>query len=410
MWWKARTNLRKNAFGNYRTLLEDVTKSPVMGLYLSTLQNAKGDASGSTRADENYGREVLQLFSIGTHGLNLDGTSTGEPAFTQAHVEEFARVFTGWNYKNADVWNKQLATGEDKVSPMEPFEDYHDTGSKTLLGGVVSPAGLSAEADLDFALDNIANHPNVGPFISKQLIQRLVTSNPSPAYVRRVATQFNDNGNGERGDLAAVVRTILTDPEARTDNRPAHFGKLREPVIRLSHMWRAFSVSPGDGNSDRGEYNTASPNFSNLEIATGQAVLRSPSVFNFFGPDFSAIGPVADNDLVAPEFEIMTDTNEIATTNRIAEQLYRFFATSDDQFATVQSYLNFDTELALAGDTDTLLDHLNTLLLAGSMSDALRIPLREHMNSLPDTESGRSFRVRDAVFLIFTSPDYLVQL
>jgi len=402
--------LRVNAFGNYRTLLEDVTKSPVMGLYLSMLQNAKGNDANSTRPDENYAREVLQLFSLGVNELALDGTSNGNPAFTQENVEEFARVFTGWNYKDAGFWDRMLATGENKVDPMEPFEDYHDTGSKTLLGGAVAPAGLSAEEDLDFALDNIANHPNVGPFIGKQLIQRLVTSNPTPAYVARVASRFNDNGRGERGDLKAVVRAILTDPEARTNERPAHFGKLREPVLRLSHLWRAFSVSPGNASSERGEYNTNPTNLGDLETTIGQAVLRSPSVFNFYRPDYAAIGPVSNASLVAPEFEIMTDSNEIATSNRIASQINRFYATSTDSFGTEWAFLNFDTELALASDPIALIEHLNILLLSGSMSEGLRVTLQNHLNGLPDTPDGHDERVRDAVFLIVVSPDYLVQI
>ncbi len=374
------------------------------------LQNAKGDEAASTRPDENYAREVLQLFSLGVTELNLDGTSTGNPAYTQDHIEEFARVFTGWNYKDAGNWNRGLSTGQDLISPMEPFENYHDTGSKVLLGGTLIPAGLTAQQDLDLALDNIANHPNVGPFMAKQLIQRLTTSNPTPAYVSRVASVFNDNGFGVRGDFKAVVKAILLDAEARTSSRPAYFGKLREPVIRLSHLWRAFSVSPGTQSSSRGEYNTQSPRLEDLDLATGQAILKSPSVFNFFKPEFAAIGPVSNNNLVAPEFEIMTESNEISTTNRIGEQINRFFAGSTSPGADHVSYLNFDTELSLASDPDALLDHLDILLMAGSMTSELRNALLSHLNTLADSDSGRSQRVRDAITLIVASPDYLVQM
>jgi len=401
--------LRDNAFGNYRQLLETVTKSPVMGLYLSMLQNSKADEAASTRPDENYAREVLQLFSIGLYELNIDGTPTGNPAYTLADVEQFARVFTGWNYKDAGRWNRGLNTGQDLISPMEPFEDFHDTGSKTLLLGEVVPAGLSATEDLELALDNIANHPTVGPFISKHLIQRLTTSNPSPQYVARVATVFNDNGNGVRGDLQAVVKAVLMDAEARTSSRPAHFGKLREPVMRLSNLWRAFSVSPGTANSTRGEYNTASPSLQDLDLTTGQAVLKSPSVFNFFKPEFAAIGPVSANALVAPEFEVMTESNEIATTNRIGAQINRYFEGTFDAVGTQLSYLNFDTELALADEPEALIDHLDVLLMAGNMSAELRTLLTDHVDALPDTSIGRSERVRDAVTLIMASPDYLIQ-
>jgi len=401
--------LRNNAFGNYRELLEIVTKSPVMGLYLSMLQNEKANEEASTRPDENYAREVLQLFSIGVDELNLDGTPTGNPGYTQANVEEFARVFTGWNYKNAGRWDRGLNTGQDLISPMEPFEEFHDTGSKTLLNGEVIPAGLSAQEDLDRALDNIANHQNVGPFIAKHLIQRLTTSNPTPQYVARVATAFNDNGQGVRGDLQAVVKAVLMDSEARTTNRPAHFGKLREPVIRISNLWRAFSISPGTGNTPRGEYNTGSPQLENLDLATGQAVLKSPSVFNFFKPEFAAIGPVSANNLVSPEFEVMTESTEIATTNRIGDQINRYFEGTSDSVGTRLSFLNFDTELALADDADDLVDHLDVLLMAGTMSPELRTQLTVHVDALPDTPAGLSTRVRDAVTLIMASPDYLIQ-
>lgn len=402
--------LREHAFGNYRDLLEQVTLSPVMGLYLSMLQNAKGDPESSTRADENYAREVLQLFSIGLHVLNLDGTTDGSPVFTQDHIEAFARVFTGWNYRDAGRWNRVPFTGANLIDPMEPFEDYHDTDAKELLGGVVAPAGLTARQDLELALDNIFNHPNVGPFIGKQLIKRLVTSNPSPAYVERVARVFNDNGEGVRGDLEAVVRAILLDEEARQIPDIAGYGKLREPVIRLSHLWRAFNVQRGNGSSSRGEYNTHSPQLMNLELVTGQAVLKSPSVFNFFQPSFSPAGPVAAANLKAPEFELSTDSNELATTNRIGRQILELSVSSETANGLSASYLDFSHEVSLAGDIPALLTHLDTLLLSGSMSETLTDTLTRHLEGLPDTQSGHFQRVRDAVALIVASPDYLIQM
>jgi len=295
--------LRNHAFGNFRELLEQVTLSPVMGLYLSMLQNAKTDPEASTRSDENFAREVLQLFTIGLHDLNLDGTTDGNPVFTQDHVEAFARVFTGWNYANTTRWDRPPFTGGDLISPMRPFASFHDSTEKTLLNGSIAPAGLTARQDLEFALDNIFNHVNVAPFVSKQLIKRLVTSNPTPAYIARVATVFNDDGAGERGNLQAVIRAILMDEEARQIPAFAAYGKLREPVLRLSHLWRAFNIQPGTQASERNEFNTGSPELMNLTSVTGQSVLRSPSVFNFFQPGFAPAGPVAAQNLVAPEFE-----------------------------------------------------------------------------------------------------------
>ncbi len=401
--------LREHAFGNYRDLLEEVTLSPVMGIYLSMLQNARGTTDGSTRPDENFAREVLQLFSIGLYELNLDGTSTGASTFTQAHVEAYARVFTGWNYANATQWNQPLFTGGDLIAPMEPDEAYHDTGSKTLLGDVVVPAGGSAAEDLALALDSIFNHSNVGPFIGKQLIQRLVTSNPSPGYVSRVASVFNDNGEGTRGDLGAVVRAILTDTEARQPPVDNTFGKLREPVLRLSHLWRAFNITPGNLASNRGEYNTYSPEPYLLDTVTGQAPLKSASVFNFFSPDFAPAGPVLDSGLQAPEFQLFVEATELATSNRIGNQIQRHYAGNASDSERNPSYLDFSFELTLASDTDTLLDHLNLLMLSGGMSDNLRDALSDHLDALPDHASGLSQRVRDAVTLIMASPDYLIQ-
>lgn len=401
--------LRTHAFGNYRELLESVTLSPVMGTYLSMLQNAKGDEAGGTRADENFAREVLQLFSIGLTDLNIDGSSTGVPTFTQETVENFARVFTGWNYKDAGQWNRSFFDGPDRISPMEPFEDYHDAGQKTLLNGAVAVEGLSASDDLEFALDNIFNHPNVGPFIGRQLIMRLVTSNPSPEYIERVALTFNNNGFGIRGDLGAVVKAILTDPEARQITGDA-YGKLREPVLRIAHLWRAFNVTPGAHGGIRGDYNTYSPANYNIDFVTGQAVLKSPSVFNFYKPEYAPQGLDPVGHLVAPEFEILTAGNEISTTNRIGDQINRHYLGTPHVADLNPSYLDFTTELSLAHDADELLDHLDLLLTNGAMSVELRDLLTQHIDSLDTTPTGLSQRVRDAVTLIMASPDYMVQM
>jgi uncharacterized protein (DUF1800 family) len=225
--------LIKHAFGNYRDLLEEVTLHPAMGDFLSMTRNQKANAEEGVRPDENYAREILQLFSIGVHELNLDGSEkldgSGKaiPTYNQKTIEEFAKVFTGWNYANID-WYDYFGNG-DHTKPLVAVEKYHDTSTKKLLSDDISPSGQSAQDDLTFALNNIFKHPNIAPFISKQLIQRLVTSNPSPAYVERIATVFNDNGQNIKGDLRAVIAAILLDDEALTPNKPDSFGKLREP-------------------------------------------------------------------------------------------------------------------------------------------------------------------------------------
>ena len=291
---------------------------------------------------------------------------------------------------------------------MEPFEDHHDTGSKTLLLGAVAPAGLSAREDLVFALNNIFSHPNVAPFISLHLIKQLVTSNPTPAYVQRVASVFNNNGNGVKGDLGATVKALLMDAEARNPGSLTDYGKLREPVLRISHLWRAFNVIPGN-RSARGEYNTYTPEMMNLETITGQAVLRSPSVFNFYDRAFAPAGPVRQAQLVAPEFQIFTDTNLLSTATRINDQIHRHHRQNPNGLELNPSHLDFSPEIALADDIDALLDHLDILMMSGGMSDSLRSILSTHLATINPDESGLKTRVLDAVSLITASPEYLVQ-
>ena len=264
--------LARNAFGNYRDLLESVTLHPAMGVYLSMLGNERPDQALNIRPDENYAREVMQLFSIGLVELNVDGTekldSSGQPipTYDQSVIEGFAHVFTGWTYAGAPNFRQARATRFNQVIPMQLYPSFHDTGPKKLLNGVELPAGQSGEQDLADALDNIFNHPNVGPFMAIRLIQRLVTSNPSPGYVQRVAEVFNDNGFGVRGDLAAVVKAILLDEEARPAMAMEIDGKLKEPLLRVTQLWKAY-----DATSESGRYplNAA-------YILFGQGPLQSP--------------------------------------------------------------------------------------------------------------------------------------
>ncbi|MEM7377724.1 MAG: DUF1800 domain-containing protein [Pseudomonadota bacterium] len=400
--------LRENAFGNYRELLEQVTLSPIMGLYLSMLQNDRSRPESNTRADENFAREVMQLFSIGLYTLNPDGTRAGGNAYTQDDVEAFARVFTGWNYSDAGNWNRPLFTGQDMLSPMQPFESHHDTGAKALLRGTVLPAGQSARRDLEMALDNLFEHPNVGPFIATHLIKQLVTSNPTPAYVERVVTRFDDNGSGVRGDLGATVKAVLMDPEARQLPVDPRFGKVREPLLRLTHLWRAFAISPGEG-SDHGEYRTFSPQLEDIDSLTGQAPLLSPSVFNFFSPSYAPSGPTQDAGLVVPEMQIFTDGNILNTASRANNQIYRHFRQTDVPTDRIPAYLDYTRELVLAADPAGLLSHLDLLLLNRRMSTPLRNIILTHLNAIEDSREGHLKRVQDAIALIMLSPQYLVQ-
>ena len=293
--------LAHHAFGDFRQLIEEVTLHPMMGVYLSMLGNRKPNAELNIRPDENYARELMQLFTIGLVELNADGTPKLDahnqpiPTYDQAVVEGFAHVFTGWHWActfgspgNCGFSNTR-GTVPNQILPMQLFPEEHDTGAKRLLTypnavKSVIPAGQTAEQDLADALDNIFHHPNVGPFISRQLIQRLVTSNPSPAYVARVSAVFDDDGTGQRGNLGAVVRAILLDAEARAPASTADpdASKLKEPVLRLTQLWRAY-----DGRAANGRYFNINPS-----VDFGQGPLQAPSVFNFYSPFYAPPGEI----------------------------------------------------------------------------------------------------------------------
>jgi uncharacterized protein (DUF1800 family) len=416
--------LLKHSFGNYRDLLEDVTLHPAMGIYLGMLRNQKANTELNIRPDENYAREVLQLFSIGVHQLNIDGTLKLEngqpiPTYNQQTIQEFARVFTGWNYADID-WKTWIGKGSRKL-PMIPVEQFHDQSKKVLLNGLELPAKQNARADLKAALDNIFNHPNVGPFISKQLIQRLVTSNPTGAYVARVARVFNNNDNGVRGDLSSVVTAILLDEEARNGHQTIPtFGKLKEPLLRLSHLYRALDLKPnikegdfwGNRSCGRGEYPAyvmghSWSHLANLETEIGQAVLRAPSVFNFYRPDYS---PPGVDDMAAPEFQLATENFVINIANLMNQGIYWAKPiTGINQEGA--SWLDFSQVTALADNTDELLNYLSRILLNGAMSDQLRDIISRHLAD-PDFQyhnDSELDKARDAIVLILISPEYLIQ-
>jgi len=393
-----------HAFGNYRELMEAITLNPIMGEYLSMKGNRKPDAESNIRPDENFARELLQLFTIGLEQLNQDGSVKRDgdgialPTYDQNTVEAFAHVFTGWHFANAEDF--RWANNTDYITPMRAFEDFHDKGSKELLNGFVVPANQSAAEDLQMALDNIFNHPNVGPFLSKQLIQRLVTSNPSPQYISDIAGVFNDNGNGTRGSLASVVSAILLHEEALNGHAlaPNTFGKLKEPLLRVTALWRAFKP-------DNIHHNF---NYSFAADELNQAPLNANSVFNFFTPFFSQPGVIRENNMVSPEFEIHDETSIITITNRLlANSIWSHNAKyeSDEQRIAI----NINRELEFGENLDALLDHLDRVLLGGTMTDELRQEALRLMNSR-DYSWAASQRIVEAIFLIATSPESAVQL
>ncbi|HVJ62920.1 MAG TPA: DUF1800 family protein [Tahibacter sp.] len=416
--------LLRNALGNYRQLLEEVTLSPAMGRYLSMYRNRKPDAANNIQSDENYAREVMQLFTIGLVKLNRDGTPVlvggrTVPTYDGDVVRGFARVFTGWACHCAP--SQPCPADPFPVEPftcsteheMVPYENYHDRNAKTLLDGVVLPAGRNARPELEAALDVLFNHPNVAPFIARQLIQKLVTSNPSAAYVDAVAAAFENNGQGVRGDLGAMVRAILIHPEAREGHRtaPQTFGKVREPLLRLTQLWRAFDVTWRN--------DALFPDDREIHESHNQSPLLSPSVFNFFSPSYTPGGVLANTGLVAPEMQIITANFAIRLANDINGRVYFAYRGGPmgglsntvreiDLDGRVQSIrpVPGSTE-APEGSIDRLINRCAELLLGGQITPALRTRIRERVLSIDADDPLR--RVQNVIYLISTSPEYAVQ-
>ena len=418
--------MTQHAFGNYRDLLEAVTLNPTMGEYLSMVRNEKADLVRNIRPDENFAREMMQLFTIGLVELNDDGTQRSDeggnviPTYDQNITKAFASVFTGWIYGNAPYWYWTDWFNESTVLPMKPFEAYHDTQSKTLLNGEILPAGQTAQQDLTAALDNVFSHPNVAPFISKQLIQRLVTSNPSPDYVQRVSGVFNNNGRGEKGDLEAVVRAILLDSEARTRSpeTTATFGKVKEPILKFTSLMRAFDVEASQPLTDDTMVERETIRFFWPGYDYGQRPYGAPSVFNFYRPDYKPTAISATYDVVSPELQILNEKNITAMSNwagSIIFNAYDFLRADCEESLNYESgvgclYAKFDSEVELARDIDDLLDHLDVLMLSGQMSDDMRTVVVNHIASFDEAdEQQRLYRVAEAVYLIWMSPEFAIQ-
>jgi len=380
---------QNDAFGNFSTLLTDVTLSPVMGNYLDMVNNDK--PGNGTNPNENYAREIMQLFSIGLEQLNPDGTlqldASGSPipTYGQDTIVGLAHTFTGWTYPTKPGATPKWRNPEYYGGPMEAFDSHHDTGPKVLLNGVTLPAGGTTQADLTAALQNIVNHPNVGPFISKQLIERLVTSNPSPEYVGRVAAVFADNGSGVRGDLKAVVSAILLDPEARRGDDPAQAqpsdGKLKEPVLFITNLLRAMNgVSDGDSLSDRASDMKQEPFF-------------SPTVFNFYHPDHIIDGTT----LVGPEFEIFDTSTDIFRINFVNTLVYG--SVSGTTTVDLSGYV------PLAANPDQLVTAVAAVMLHGQVSDNMRSTLVSTLSGISDNTR----RTKAAFYLMGSSSQFQVE-
>ncbi len=430
--------LLDHSFGNYRDLLKDVTYSPMMGFYLSHLNNPKSDPANNVRPDENYAREIMQLFSIGLYELNLDGTrktdANGDfiPTYGQDEIREFAKIFTGLSvggslpagipedyndgsiYFGKDLWTADVTVPmvmyDDSPGSPPSWQSWHEPGVKNLLNGFVVPAGQTGDEDIDDAIDNLFNHPNTGPFVAYRLIQRLVKSNPTPAYVQRVASTFNDNGLGVRGDLAAVTKAILMDAEARQCSylQSSDNSRLREPFVRYTQYARAVDKTrTGDRYWNIGYH---------IWEDARQTVLGAPTVFNFYLPDHAPGGDISSAGLVAPEYNLHDSRSSIGFINNVRRwnvwwgNLFHTW----DQLGENYTVHDIARYMELARDPEALINELDQVFTHGRLSDNTRTVLRNTALEFqpyswdPDSEEYLEFRVYVVTYLLMISPDYAV--
>lgn len=414
--------LLNNAFGNYRDIMQEVTYHASMGVYLTYLNNPKTDLEANQFPDENYARELMQLFAIGLYELNNDGSRKTDvdgnfiPTYDNDDIAEFSKIFTGLTWGDRDQWNRGQRKDTSYIPDMVMWNEYHEPGVKNLLNGHVTQDydPVDGDADITEALDNLFEHESLGPFVCKALIQRMVTSNPSLGYIERVTTAFNDNGNGIRGDMTAVVSAVLLDPEALSCQSAeiSHFGKLKEPFIRYYQINKAFNVSTASGNYRN--------DMDYIYRYISQKPLTSPSVFNFFQADHQPLGAVQEADLVAPEFQI-TDAQTIAgwmnalyrfvVNSNIADEYDLYSGEPNETYSDEISTLDFTDELLYTNDDELhiLLDKLNLVLAQGRLTEPTIEKIIEAIQVFPNSsESDKLTRVELAIYLTMTSPEYLI--
>ena len=382
--------LLDNAFTNYRTIMDAITFNAGMSSFLTYINNRKANPTTGAQPDENYARELMQLFTLGLYKLNMDGTTAGTTpteTYTQADVSGLARVFTGLSLNGSD------ATTPDRIRlPLVVNASINETGTATFLGASVSGGGTNA---IKVALDTIFAHQNIAPFVSKQLIQRLVTSNPSPAYVARVANVFVNNGSGVRGDMKSVIRAVLLDTEARDDSAltATSSGKLREPVMRLTGWARAYGATSPSAAWAIGDT-------SSTTTRLGQAMGRSQSVFGWFRPGYTPPDTgIASAGLVAPEFQITNEQTTVAYVNYMQALV---------QNGTGDVKADYTDALTRATDSQGLIDDVNLVLAGGQLSTATVASIKAALDSISaTTTAGQQNRVYAAILLTLASPDYL---
>ncbi len=425
--------LMKHAFGNYEDLLNEVAISPIMGYYLTHYNNPKADPQNNIHPDENFARELMQLFTIGLYELNMDGTRKKDaqgndiPTYNNDDIKELARVFTGLGMgavQEGMPWPPEPRFGlniyfADKISPMAMYDEYHDFDEKRLLNGTILPARQAGMKDIQDAIKSLINHPNTAPFIAYRLIQRFVKSNPSPAYVERVATVFNNNGNGERGDLKAVIKAILLDNEARSEEGFLSLtnGMVRPPLYRMVHFLKTMDLKL----FVEGRYWN---NGFDILWDLGQHPLGAPSVFNFYPADFTSAGPLAAEGLVAPELKIHNTSTAMNYANRVYSMTAwntAWWSWEGEWDEATQKHkvdapveINYDYYMSISHDLEFLINEWDKLLTHGQLTDETRQILRDNLNPIywegegEDQYWWRYGRARLAAYLIMISPDYVV--
>jgi len=410
--------LSRNALGDFESLLYEVTLHPAMGGYLSHYNNPLNIDSLNIHPDENYAREIMQLFSIGLYELNIDGTPVLDgdgqriPTYDNDDIKEFAKIFTGLSagaLAEYVDWVEEpyfgiSAYAMDWTHPMAMYEFWHEPGEKNLLNGFSVPAGQTGLQDIQMTINHLFNHNNVAPFLSKRLIQHFVKSNPTPAYVQRVAEVFEDNGSGLRGDLLATIKAVLMDDEARTCewSQDAYQGKLKEPLMRYIQFARA-----AENQSETGRYWNVGYRFFE---ATGQLPMYSPTVFNFFSPDYVPTPEMEEAGLVGPEYQIHNSRTSLEYLNETGSwSLY--WSLMDDWDFEDPVFVDFNALSQMARDPDVLVDHLDIYFLNGQLTEATRNNIVNTISQMTASTMGINYldsRARMATYLMTISPDYAV--
>jgi len=399
--------LLKNTSGNFKELLLGISLHPSMGFYLSHFNNSKSIPERNIHPDENYAREIMQLFTIGLHQLNIDGSlkrdSLGNPipTYTQKDIKELAKVFTGLSAGKAGNFERGNARfgmnvyGTDFSVPMAMYDEWHEFGGKSFLGLYI-PSGQKGMKDIEMAIDHIFRHPNVGPFIGKQLIQKLVTSNPSPAYIKKVAETFNDNGKGVRGDMAAVFKAILLHPEARSCESlmsPAQ-GKLQEPMVRLMERTRNYKIIPDANNKIYTDGGDSRWRFD-------QNILSAPNVFNFYLPTYSPLGALRSNNLLGPEFQMHNSTSSIRWANSVMSPDWLM-----NYYWRMQREGFYEIELSdlypYANDTEALINQFDKRFTRGQLTLRTRRLMKYNMERNLNTKN----RIHSSLGILLLSPEY----